>query len=319
MKKTRITAILTVLCMVLCVLSGCVDLENVSVETEDTGMERKPDAESFDGDGISLIEITSLPYADSYRRVFVAKNKIEAVAEYIRSLELTNDFEEDPNEYTGMTWVIRLEYADGSEREYYHFGNMFFRENGGEWKKMNYEQAAAFDRLVYDHSSDEITGDVLRDRADIAVTEKYGIKDLSKYDIELTKDDGKDVLVSYTLLIHGYPTGEHHTVFLDRESGEVKRILGDEREYSRFSDKVTKYDISKARSRIYERHAGLLAELSLSGTHPDFYLTIDSEGYLCLRSELIIKGDGPVDAEGAEVEICPTHRHVIVNERISKV
>ncbi len=63
---------------------------------------------------------------------------------------MISDFEENPDEYSGMTWVIVLEYEDGSKETVYHFGNMFIRTNGGSWYKMTYEQAGAFDSLLWE-------------------------------------------------------------------------------------------------------------------------------------------------------------------------
>ena len=67
---------------------------------------------------------------------------------YLTGLNLISDFEENPDQYGGMTWVIALDYKDGTTETVYHFGNMFIRNSGGPWYKMTYEQASAFDSLL---------------------------------------------------------------------------------------------------------------------------------------------------------------------------
>lgn len=63
-------------------------------------------------------------------------------------MTLESEFEENPNEYTGMTWVIALEYENGETLNIYHFGNMFIRSQNGSWYRMSYEEASRFDTLL---------------------------------------------------------------------------------------------------------------------------------------------------------------------------
>ena len=78
----------------------------------------------------------------------------QAIVEYLDSLSLRSEFEEDPDEYVGMTWVIAVDHADGSTVTVYHFGNMFIRNEDGPWYRMEYEEAERFHALL-----DELNGE----------------------------------------------------------------------------------------------------------------------------------------------------------------
>lgn len=73
----------------------------------------------------------------------------KAIADYLSGLNLESSFQEDPDKYDGMTWVIALEYESGEVLTVYHFGNMFIRsEQDQSWYKMTYDEAARFDNLL---------------------------------------------------------------------------------------------------------------------------------------------------------------------------
>ena len=91
------------------------------------------------------IDVSSLP--EGYNYSFNGENAKEIIG-YLSSLNLQCNFEENPNEYTGMTWVITLEYENGDILTIYHFGNMFIRSEKGSWYKMTYEEASHFGVLL---------------------------------------------------------------------------------------------------------------------------------------------------------------------------
>ena len=95
------------------------------------------------------IDVSSLP--DGYNYSFGGEEAKEII-DYLSNLNLQGNFEENPNEYTGMTWVICLEYDNGDKLTVYHFGNMFIRSKEGSWYKMTYDEANRFDTLL-----DELT------------------------------------------------------------------------------------------------------------------------------------------------------------------
>lgn len=94
---------------------------------------------------VKRITVSSLPEGVDYS--FIGKDA-EKIIDYLSNLNLIEQFEENPNDYDGMTWEISLEYEDGDVLQIYHFGNMFIRVNGGSWYKMTYEEASRFDELL---------------------------------------------------------------------------------------------------------------------------------------------------------------------------
>ena len=91
------------------------------------------------------IDVSSLP--EGYNYSFNGENTKEIIG-YLSSLNLQSNFEENPNEYAGMTWVITLEYENGDTLTIYHFGNMFICSEKDSWYKMTYEEASRFDVLL---------------------------------------------------------------------------------------------------------------------------------------------------------------------------
>ena len=91
------------------------------------------------------IDISSL--SEGYNYSFSGADA-KAIIDYLSTLNLESNFEENPNEYVGMTWVISLKYENGDALTIYHFGNMFIRVKGGSWYKMTYDEASRFDTLL---------------------------------------------------------------------------------------------------------------------------------------------------------------------------
>ena len=94
---------------------------------------------------VAKATVSSLPPAGNYA---FSADAAKPLVDYLSSLELTCDFDEDPDTYGGRTWVIALEYQNGEKQTVYHFGNLFLRVDGGSWYKMDYEAAERFDRLM---------------------------------------------------------------------------------------------------------------------------------------------------------------------------
>ena len=91
------------------------------------------------------IEVSSLP--ENYKYSFEGADA-KAIIDYLSALNLQSNFEENPNEYAGMTWVISLEYETGDILNVYHFGNLFIRSEKGAWYKMAFEEASRFQALL---------------------------------------------------------------------------------------------------------------------------------------------------------------------------
>ena len=90
------------------------------------------------------IDVSSLPEGYNY---YFSGEDAKAIIDYLSTLNLESEFEENPNEYTGMTWVIALEYENGDTFKIYHFGE-FIRSQNGSWYKMSFEEASRFDALL---------------------------------------------------------------------------------------------------------------------------------------------------------------------------
>lgn len=118
------------------------------------GVTTPTDPDSPDPVAVTEIRISSLPESENYARIYKDAEKIKAVQSYMNSLVLTDVFPENPDEYAGATYVITLAYSTGDEHVYYHFGNMFIRKDDQPWKRMQYEQAAAFEALLQAYPSD---------------------------------------------------------------------------------------------------------------------------------------------------------------------
>lgn len=91
------------------------------------------------------INVSSLP--EGYDYSFSGENA-KAIIDYLSNLNLESNFEENPNEYMGMTWVISLEYDNGNVLTIYHSGNMFIRSESSSWYKMNFDEASGFGALL---------------------------------------------------------------------------------------------------------------------------------------------------------------------------
>ena len=99
------------------------------------------------GGKVKTITVSSQPA--SVNIALAASEKAQAIADYFSGLTLTEDFSEDPDTYSGTTWIVRFAYTDGKTETLYHFGNLFVRSEAGPWYKMNPEEAARFEALLH--------------------------------------------------------------------------------------------------------------------------------------------------------------------------
>ena len=100
---------------------------------------------------VTQVAVSSRP--EGYAYAYGGEDAL-AIVDYLDSLSLQSRFKEDLDDYTGMTWVISVDYADGSTVTVYHSGNMFIRAADGPWYRMEYEEAERFDALL-----DELNGE----------------------------------------------------------------------------------------------------------------------------------------------------------------
>ena len=130
--KKFIALLLTLICL-LCIV-GC---SQQSQQVQSTQL-------LAEGNVIK-IAVSSLP--EGYNYSFSGEDT-KGIIDYLSNLNLQSKFDEDPNTYTGMTWVISLEYENGDILTIYHFGNKFICSENGSWYKMTDEEASHFDTLL---------------------------------------------------------------------------------------------------------------------------------------------------------------------------
>ena len=128
--------LLTILLTIFCML-GIVGCSQQSLQVQGSQL-------LAEGNVIK-IDISSLP--EGYNYSFKG-NDAKEILDYLSNLNLQRNFKENPNEYSGMTWVISLEYENGDVLKVYHFGNMFICSENGPWYRMTHNEAARFDALL---------------------------------------------------------------------------------------------------------------------------------------------------------------------------
>ena len=141
----------TVFIVGLGLLGGCSE----STKNQDDGKGQEESVIASEAGEKMLLpegEITHIEVAMSFgsfpQYSFSDGESIKTFKEYFTTLDLESDFTEKPEEYNGQTWVVTFTYADQREETIYHFGNMFVRNQNGEWYKMKYEQAARLDEIM---------------------------------------------------------------------------------------------------------------------------------------------------------------------------
>ena len=90
------------------------------------------------------IDVSSFP--EEYNYSFNGED-VNVILDYLSTLNLESNFEENPDEYAGMTWIISLKYENGDAFTIYHFG-MFIRSEKSSWYIMTYEEANRFNTLL---------------------------------------------------------------------------------------------------------------------------------------------------------------------------
>ena len=88
----------------------------------------------------------------------------------------------------------------------------------------------------------------------------------------------------------------------------TKQEISVEEEFERYLPLVTDKSVKKAEQEI-------LDQLDPDSENPEFYLVVDNEGYLCLKTEVIRELEPP---PGTEILGCGIdHEHVFFESRIS--
>ena len=95
-----------------------------------------------------IIGITAKTLPEGREYSFSDIISIQDIREYFDTLTLESDVPEKPEEYTGMSWVLKFTYSDQSEETIYHSGNMFVKNEKGQWYKMKYDEAEKLEGIL---------------------------------------------------------------------------------------------------------------------------------------------------------------------------
>ena len=274
-----------------------------------------PEENGFElnADEIKYIHIqTDLPTVDlkSY-----SYSDILRLTDYFSRLELEDEFSENPDEYTGMAYLLLIKFNDGSQREFVQFDE-FIKELGGEWKKMTREQGRELAEIIESIKSalPEIDVEALIEEASLAVGEVYPTVKNDSYRVDVNShSDGSKHYVKFELEIYGYRTWESYTAVFDHKGEFIEIRSSNENEYSRYIPFVSEESVKNAENALGDK----LEEYGKTGA--GYYIEIDSEGYLCLATEIIVDIEPPVAGENGEVigGCGYDHEHIFFSERIS--
>lgn len=96
---------------------------------------------------INNIEISSLPESDNYNKILYNIEDIDTIVKYLNSI---TPFiaKENPDEYVGQLITIKINYKDGSTKQYNHFGNKFIKEDEGEFYELKYDEAEKLEEII---------------------------------------------------------------------------------------------------------------------------------------------------------------------------
>lgn len=138
----RLVALVALFAFLL-LLVGCQETEIQSTETSRNNVSNQVSGSQLLIEGnVIKCDVSSLP--EYYNYSFKGESA-KKIVDYLSSLNLESNFEENPNDYAGMTWVITLEYENGETLNVYHFSD-FIRAENGTWYKN--EQARYFGELL---------------------------------------------------------------------------------------------------------------------------------------------------------------------------
>lgn len=99
------------------------------------------------GENINNIEISTLPESDDYNKTLYNIEDIDTIVKYLNSITpfITK---ENPDEYVGLSIIIKINYKDGSTKQYNHFENKFIKEDDGEFYELKYDEAEKFEEII---------------------------------------------------------------------------------------------------------------------------------------------------------------------------
>ena len=149
----------------------------------------------------------------------------------------------------------------------------------------------------------DLTEDEIRKITDTLITSEYGVADLSDYTFRFYIHDNR-VTVYYDLYIFGIRTHEGFSVTLNSDCS-VKSHNFDDEGMAAYIDVITDEMFNDTKEKLVNQFSHIDPE-DMDRT-PPFYFEFDSEGWLCLRTELIVYTEN-----GA----CGDHDHLFFSQRL---
>ena len=140
--------------------------------------------------------------------------------------------------------------------------------------------------------------------ANAEILKKYPIESFDHYQISIDQGRNGAYFVRYELMIGNYRTYESYTVKLNADK-TIEDVYGNYGEYAAYLPYATEEKIRAAEEKLEK-------QLEKYDESNSFYLSIDSEGYLCLSAEIIIEYEGFFEGGGCGID----HDHKFFTERI---
>lgn len=103
---------------------------------------------------IKSITISTLPKSEERERKYTTKDKIEKITEYLDSLSWKDIILENPEDYTGMTYIVTKEFDDETIKTYSFFASRFFKFDGIGWMKIKESDVMKLENLIKDTPTD---------------------------------------------------------------------------------------------------------------------------------------------------------------------
>ena len=133
MKRILLTILAIILC--LAVFSGC----------------RKPPFEPPTSEGVSSVSVSSSP--EGYNYSFTGEDA-KKVVDYFSEIESTSNYDDNPNELTGMTWKVSITYDDGSTVALYEL-SPFIRTQEGVYYKVIQTSGSDFGTFLIELANED--------------------------------------------------------------------------------------------------------------------------------------------------------------------
>lgn len=103
---------------------------------------------------VTQVSVTCRPTDGIGERHYTQSQKMEAILNYLRSLEYAGKAEVDPELLAGNAYQITVQLSDGSTQVYYQRADRYLSRNCAPWEKIDPEQATLLAPLLQDMQSD---------------------------------------------------------------------------------------------------------------------------------------------------------------------